>query len=51
VLTDRITLIRSAWSARSPRRPGWRLLIPTALAALDEAEHVAESLRARGGAG
>jgi biotin transport system permease protein len=51
VLTDRITLIRGAWSARSPRRPGWRLLIPAALAALDEAEHVAESLRARGGAG
>lgn len=51
VLTERITLIRAAWSARSPRRPGWRLLIPAALAALDEAEHVAESLRARGGAG
>ena len=51
VLSDRIALIRSAWSARSPRPPGWRILIPAALAALDEAEHVAESLRARGGAG
>jgi biotin transport system permease protein len=51
VLSDRIEAIRAAWSARSPRRPGWRILIPAALAALDEADHVAESLRARGGAG
>ena len=51
VLSDRIDAIRSAWSARSPRPPGWRILIPAALAALDEADHVAESLRARGGAG
>lgn len=51
VLTDRLAVIQSAWSARSPRPPGWRLLIPAALAALDEAEHVAEALRARGGTG
>lgn len=51
VLSDRVEAIRTAWSARSPRRPGWRILIPAALAALDEADHVAEALRARGGAG
>lgn len=51
VLADRIALIRSAWTARSARPPGWRLLVPAALAALDEAEQVAMSLRARGGAG
>lgn len=51
VLSDRLDTIRAAWAARSPRRPGWRILIPAALAALDEADHVAESLRARGGAG
>lgn len=51
VLSDRVGLIRSAWAARSPRAPGWRLFVPVTLAALDEAEHVAESLRARGGAG
>lgn len=51
VLAERVALIRAAWSARSPRRPGWRILIPTALAALDEAEQVADALRARGGAG
>lgn len=51
VLSDRIDVIRAAWSARSPRAPGWRILVPAALAALDEADHVAEALRARGGAG
>ncbi|MEN9411287.1 MAG: hypothetical protein RL216_3261 [Pseudomonadota bacterium] len=51
VLADRIDAIRTAWSARSARRPGWRILVPATLAALDEADHVAEALRARGGTG
>lgn len=51
VLSDRITQITEAFRARSPRRPGHRILIPATLAALDDAEHVAEALRARGGAG
>lgn len=38
-----------AWRARSARRPGWRLLMPLSLAALDDADRVAEALRARGG--
>lgn len=40
-----------AFRARSYRRPGWRIAAPAALAALDDAEHVADALRARGGAG
>ncbi len=51
VLAERMGQISSAWRARSPRRPGWRILIPATLAALDDADHVAEALRARGGAG
>ena len=51
VLSDRVALIRDAWAARSPRRAGWHILLPATLAALDEADHVAEALRARGGAG
>ena len=31
------------------RRAGWRIVAPLALMALDDAEHVAEALRARGG--
>lgn len=40
-----------AFRARSARRPGWRLVAPAVLAALDDAERVADALRARGGAG
>lgn len=51
VLSDRLTRISEAWRARSPRRPGWRILTPATLATLDDADQVAEALRARGGAG
>ena len=51
VMLERERQLRDAWTARSPRRPGWRLMMPMTLAALDDAERVAEALRARGGAG
>ena len=51
VMLLRMEQIRDAFRARSPRRPGWRVLVPALLAALDDADHVAEALRARGGAG
>lgn len=41
--------LTSAWRARSARRPGWRIVIPFAVLAIDDAERVAEALRARGG--
>lgn len=50
VMLDRMGQIGQAWSARSPRRPRWRVLVPATLAALDDADRVAEALRARGGA-
>jgi biotin transport system permease protein len=49
VLSERAAVLGEAWRARSARRPSWRLVIPVTLAALDDAEHVAEALRARGG--
>ena len=51
VMLLKLNDIRDAWRARSPRRPGWRILTPTVLAAIDDADRVAEALRARGGAG
>ncbi len=51
VMLDRMTQISESWSARSPRRPRWRVLVPATLAALDDADRAAEALRARGGAG
>ena len=49
VMLDRAALISESWRARSPRRAGWRILTPTTMAALDDADRVAEALRARGG--
>jgi biotin transport system permease protein len=51
VLSVRALQLSEAWRARSPRRSRWPLLVPVTLAALDDAEHVAEALRARGGTG
>jgi biotin transport system permease protein len=51
VMLDRMAQIEASWRARAPRRPRWRVLVPAVLAALDDADRVAEALRARGGAG
>lgn len=51
VMLIHLTLIREAIRARSPRRPGWRVMTPILLNTLDDADRVAEALRARGGAG
>jgi biotin transport system permease protein len=51
VMLVNLTRITDAWSARSRRRPRWRVLVPATLAALDDADRAAEALRARGGAG
>lgn len=49
VLIIKARAVSEAWRARSVRRAGWRIVMPLALAALDDADHVAEALRARGG--
>ncbi|WP_298257969.1 energy-coupling factor transporter transmembrane component T [uncultured Litoreibacter sp.] len=48
-LVDNGTRLSDAWRARSRRRPGWRVVVPFTLLALDDADHLAEALRARGG--
>ncbi|PLW78351.1 energy-coupling factor transporter transmembrane component T family protein [Cohaesibacter celericrescens] len=42
-------LLNEAWRARSAKRASPRLLVPLALGALDDADYVADALRARGG--
>jgi len=49
VLLAKARNLIEAWRARSPRRAGWQVALPIALVAIDDAEHVAEALRARGG--
>lgn len=41
--------LAQSWRARSFRRISWRIILPMAVLALDDAEHVAEALKARGG--
>lgn len=49
VLVEKGQGLRMAWQARSNRRAGWRIVLPFTVQALDDADHVAEALRARGG--
>jgi biotin transport system permease protein len=49
VLMDKANLLGQAWRARSARRRNARLVLPLMLAAIDDAEQVAEAIRARGG--
>ncbi len=49
VLLDRAEDLMQAWRARSRRRPGWRIILPFALLAFDDADRVSEALKARGG--
>jgi biotin transport system permease protein len=51
VLGQRYAVIADAWRARAWRRAGWRVMVPMLLAVIDDADQVAEALRARGGVG
>ncbi len=49
VLAQKGGRLTESWRARSPRRAGWKIVTPLAALAIDDAEYVAEALRARGG--
>ena len=49
VLSARAGRLHMAWRARSAKRAGIALIMPMVVSAIDEAEQVAEALRARGG--
>ncbi len=51
VLIEKSGHLIESWRSRSRKRPNWRIVIPVCLSALDDADHVAEALRARGGVG
>ncbi|QUJ75843.1 energy-coupling factor transporter transmembrane protein EcfT [Sulfitobacter albidus] len=50
VMAQHGATLAEGWRARSRRRPGWRIIVPLMVRALDDADDVAEALRARGGA-
>lgn len=49
VLLAKANALRESWRARSPRKPGWRVVMPLVVLALDDADRVSEALKARGG--
>lgn len=49
VMAQHGTDLSEAWRARSRGRARWRVVVPLMLRALDDADDVAEALRARGG--
>jgi biotin transport system permease protein len=49
VLIDKGAGLSEAWRARSKKRPSWRIVMPLLVTALDDADSVAEALKARGG--
>lgn len=51
VLAQKGKGLAQSWRARSARRVGWRIVMPLTVQAIDDAEHVAEALKARGGVG
>jgi biotin transport system permease protein len=44
------SLLTQSWRARSPKRPTWRVIMPFAVLAIDDADNLARALKARGGA-
>ena len=49
VLAQKGANLSQSWRARSCKKSGWRIILPFTVLALDDADHVAEALRARGG--
>ncbi|PTX75767.1 energy-coupling factor transporter transmembrane component T family protein [Sulfitobacter mediterraneus] len=49
VLVERGGQLSQSWKARSRKAPNWRIILPFTVLALDDADYVAEALRARGG--
>mgnify|MGYP001792763720 CR=1 FL=1 len=41
--------LAQSWRARAHQKPRWQLILPLTVAAIDDAEQVAQALRARGG--
>lgn len=49
VLFQKSCYIRASWLARARQKPRWKIILPIVTLVLDDADHVADALRARGG--
>ena len=49
VLIEKSAILAQAYRARTSKYGNWRIVLPLALIAVDDADHIAEAMRARGG--
>jgi biotin transport system permease protein len=49
VLIERTGQLTQSWRARGGKRASWRIILPLFITVVDDADRVAEALRARGG--
>jgi len=49
VLIERVGQLTQSWRARGGKGASWRLILPLFITVIDDADRVAEALRARGG--
>jgi biotin transport system permease protein len=49
VLIEKSAILAQAYRARTSKYGNWRIVLPLALIAVDDADHIAEAIRARGG--
>ena len=49
VLIEKSAILAQAYRARTSKYGNWRIVLPLALIAMDDADHIAEAIRARGG--
>ena len=49
VLIEKSTILAQAYRARTSKYGNWRIILPLAIIAMDDADHLAEAIRARGG--
>lgn len=49
VLIERAKQLTLAWRARAKTKGNWRIIMPMFISVIDDAEHISEALRARGG--
>lgn len=48
-LIDKGGQLTQSWSARSHKKPSWKIVMPFTVLAIDDAENVADAIKARGG--
>jgi biotin transport system permease protein len=49
VLIERAKQLLESWRARALKRTNWRIILPIFITVIDDADRVAEAIRARGG--